>query len=33
MMMEPGGVGVLSYAHHNIEEPAFFLGVGFPVAD
>lgn len=32
MMMEPGGVGVLSYAHHNIEEPAFFLGVGFPAS-
>ena len=30
MMMEPGGVGVLSYQHHNVEEPAFFLGMGFP---
>ena len=30
MMMEPGAVGVLSYQHHNVEEPAFLLGMGFP---
>ena len=30
LMMEPGGVGVLSYQHHNIEEPALLLGIGFP---
>ncbi|KAJ1337774.1 sedoheptulose-bisphosphatase [Microdochium nivale] len=29
-MMEPGAVGVLSYAHHNIDEPALLVGVGFP---
>ena len=27
MMLEPGAVGVLSYEHHNVDEPAFFLGV------
>ncbi|MCJ1244430.1 hypothetical protein MMC30_001628 [Trapelia coarctata] len=30
MMLEPGGVGILSYQHHNIEEPAFLLGMGIP---
>ncbi|KAL1310578.1 hypothetical protein AAFC00_000856 [Neodothiora populina] len=32
LMMEPGGVGVLSYQHHSVEEPALLLGIGFPVA-
>jgi probable phosphoglycerate mutase len=27
MMLEPGAVGVLSYEHHNVSEPAFMLGV------
>ncbi|PQE23977.1 Phosphoglycerate mutase protein [Rutstroemia sp. NJR-2017a WRK4] len=27
MMLEPGAVGVLSYEHHNVKEPAFLLGV------
>ncbi|KAI9771776.1 MAG: hypothetical protein M1835_006387 [Candelina submexicana] len=31
MMLEPGGVGILSYQHNNIEEPAFLLGMGFPL--
>ncbi|KAK4540149.1 hypothetical protein LTR36_009735 [Oleoguttula mirabilis] len=31
LMMEPGGVGVLSYQHHSIDEPALMLGIGFPV--
>ncbi|KAK4503910.1 hypothetical protein PRZ48_004825 [Zasmidium cellare] len=31
LMMEPGGVGVLSYQHHSIEEPALLLGIGFPL--
>ncbi|MCJ1418909.1 hypothetical protein MMC32_005260 [Xylographa parallela] len=31
MMLEPGGVGVLSYQHGRMEEPAFLLGVGYPV--
>ncbi|KAI5804299.1 histidine phosphatase superfamily [Geopyxis carbonaria] len=26
MLIEPGGIGVLSYAHNSIEEPAFVLG-------
>ncbi|KAF8545349.1 histidine phosphatase superfamily [Trichophaea hybrida] len=26
MVLDPGGVGVLSYAHDNVEEPAFVLG-------
>lgn len=30
MMLEPGGVGVLSYQHHNVEEPAFMLGMALP---
>ncbi|KAF1982051.1 phosphoglycerate mutase family protein [Aulographum hederae CBS 113979] len=30
MMLEPGGVGVLSYAHHNVNEPAVMVGIGFP---
>jgi probable phosphoglycerate mutase len=28
MMLEPGAVGVLSYEHHKVDEPAFLLGVG-----
>ncbi|KAF7191050.1 Sedoheptulose 1,7-bisphosphatase [Pseudocercospora fuligena] len=31
LMMEPGGVGILSYQHSNIEEPAILLGIGFPL--
>ena len=31
LMMEPGGVGVLSYQHYNIDEPALLLGIGFPI--
>jgi sedoheptulose-bisphosphatase len=27
MMLEPGAVGVLSYEHHSVREPAFLLGV------
>ena len=27
MMLEPGAVGVLSYEHHRIDEPAILLGV------
>jgi probable phosphoglycerate mutase len=30
LMMQPGGVGILSYQHHNIDEPALLLGIGFP---
>ncbi|KAH8776732.1 phosphoglycerate mutase [Diaporthe sp. PMI_573] len=29
MMMEPGAIGVLSYAHHNIDEPAILAGMAF----
>jgi probable phosphoglycerate mutase len=29
MMMEPGAIGVLSYAHHNIDEPAILAGMVF----
>ncbi|KAH8895990.1 putative phosphoglycerate mutase [Thozetella sp. PMI_491] len=32
MMMEPGAIGILSYAHHNQEEPAILVGMGFPNA-
>ena len=31
LMMEPGGVGILSYQHNNVEEPALLLGIGFPL--
>jgi probable phosphoglycerate mutase len=31
MIMEAGGVGTLSYEHHNIKEPAILLGGGFVV--
>ncbi|KAH8678421.1 putative phosphoglycerate mutase [Xylariales sp. PMI_506] len=30
MMMEPGAIGILSYAHHNVQEPALLVGMGFP---
>lgn len=30
-LLEAGGVGTLSYEHHNIEEPAILLGGGFMV--
>lgn len=33
MMMAPGGVGVLSYQHHNVDEPAFLLGLALPLAE
>lgn len=33
LIMEAGGVGTLSYEHHNIEEPAILLGGGFVVGD
>lgn len=26
-MLEPGGVGVLSYEHHKADEPALALGI------
>ncbi|KAI1269616.1 phosphoglycerate mutase [Xylariaceae sp. FL1019] len=31
MMMEPGAIGILSYAHHNVDEPAILVGMGLPV--
>ena len=27
VMLEPGGVGVLSYEHHKADEPAIALGI------
>lgn len=33
MMMEPGAIGVLSYAHHSIDEPALLIGMAFPSTD
>ncbi|ROW07875.1 hypothetical protein VMCG_03461 [Cytospora schulzeri] len=30
MMMEPGAIGVLSYAHHNPDEPSVLIGMAFP---
>ena len=31
MMMEPGAIGIMSYAHHNMAEPAILIGMGFPL--
>ncbi|KAH7419924.1 histidine phosphatase superfamily [Cadophora sp. MPI-SDFR-AT-0126] len=33
MMLEPGAVGVLSYEHHKVDEPAFLLGVNLGASD
>jgi len=30
MMMEPGAIGIMSYAHHNVEEPAILVGMACP---
>jgi len=30
LMMDPGAVGVLSYQHHSVDEPALMVGTGFP---
>jgi len=30
MMVEPGGVGGLSYQHHSEDEPAILVGMSFP---
>jgi sedoheptulose-bisphosphatase len=32
MVLEPGGIGGLSYQHHNIDEPACLVGMSFPHA-
>jgi len=32
MMLEPGGVGILSYQEHDINQPAFFVGMSFPLS-
>lgn len=32
-MLEPGAVGVLSYEHHKVDEPAFLLGVNMGVTE
>jgi probable phosphoglycerate mutase len=32
MMMEPGAIGIMSYAHHNVEEPAILVGMAVPQA-
>lgn len=31
LMMEPSAVGVLSYQHHSVDEPALCVGAAFPV--
>lgn len=30
MMVEPGGVGGVSYQHHSMDEPAILVGMSFP---
>jgi len=32
MMLEPGGVGILSYQEHDINQPAVLVGMSFPLA-
>lgn len=32
-LMEAGGVGILSYEHHSIDEPRIMLGGGFAVVE
>lgn len=32
MMMEPGAIGILSYYHHNVDEPSILVGMAFPDA-
>ncbi len=31
LMLEPGGVGILSYEGHDINQPALFVGMAFPL--
>ncbi|KAL8711284.1 MAG: hypothetical protein Q9220_004181 [cf. Caloplaca sp. 1 TL-2023] len=33
LMHEPGGIGILSYQHHNVQEPALLVGMAFPSRD
>ncbi|PKS04911.1 hypothetical protein jhhlp_008276 [Lomentospora prolificans] len=33
MMMEPGAIGVLTYKHNNVEEPAFQVGLALPCVE
>ncbi|CDM33689.1 hypothetical protein DTO013E5_1462 [Penicillium roqueforti] len=33
LMLDPGAVGVLSYQHHSIDEPAMLVGYGFPLQE
>ncbi|KAM7214994.1 Histidine phosphatase superfamily [Rhypophila decipiens] len=33
MMMAPGAVGILTYKNHNVDEPAFQIGMALPVGD
>ncbi|KAF2424466.1 phosphoglycerate mutase-like protein [Tothia fuscella] len=33
LMLEPGGVGVLTYDHRSLEEPAVLVGLGFPLKE
>ncbi|KAL8681520.1 MAG: hypothetical protein Q9186_002336 [Xanthomendoza sp. 1 TL-2023] len=30
LMLDPGGVGIVSYEHHNIHEPSLMVGMAFP---
>ncbi|KAF2029523.1 phosphoglycerate mutase [Setomelanomma holmii] len=32
MMLSPGAIGILSYMKHDIEQPAFFVGMSLPPA-
>jgi sedoheptulose-bisphosphatase len=33
MVLPPGGVGILSYTDHDVQKPALYIGVGFPLSD
>ena len=30
MMMELDAIGIINYAHHNVEEPTILIRMGFP---
>jgi broad specificity phosphatase PhoE len=32
LMLEPGGVGILSYEANDVKKPALMVGMGFPLA-
>ncbi|TLD35987.1 sedoheptulose 1-7-bisphosphatase-like [Venturia nashicola] len=33
LMLEPGGVGIVTYDHKSLDEPAVLVGLGFPLQE